>query len=189
MAKSVLQGTLSNTFQIGKRGLLIRFLSGVLGVRNATNTAFAEIQAADPTTDDALVTRRYHNANPSGTNKGTAILNFGAFPGTSDASVTITGQTAIVAGSIVNAWLRPAATSDHTADEHMIETLKVFAGNIVAGTGFTIYGFNTGQLNERLVLDFQRPSNGDGDGTYRNLNFGGIGTRIYGQWTIQWQWA
>lgn len=104
---------------------------------------------------------------------GTATLDFGAFPGASDASVAVTGQAAIVAGSLVEAWLRPVATADHSADEHMVETLKVVAGNISAGVGFTIYGFNTGQTNEPIEVN----------------EGGGRGTRIYGQWTVAWAWV
>jgi len=74
---------------------------------------------------------------------GTATLDFGVFPGGYDTSVAVTGQTGIAAGSLVEAWIRPVGTADHTADEHMLEPIKVIAGNIVAGTGFTIYGFNT----------------------------------------------
>jgi len=116
--------------------------------------------------------------------KGTDILDFGAFPGKSDASVNITGQTGIVSGSLVEAWIRPAATADHTADEHMVETLHVFAGNIVAGTGFTIYGINTSELeepppvrNEAFRDSMREPINDR------------KGTRIYGQWTVAWAWA
>lgn len=97
--------------------------------------------------------------------KGTALLDFGAFPGKSDASVEVTGQAGILSGSAVEAWLRPAATADHSIEEHMVETLNVIAGNIVASTGFTIYGFNTSQLSS-----------------------GGIGTRLYGKWTVAWVW-
>ncbi len=104
---------------------------------------------------------------------GTTTINFGTFPGASDASVVVTGQAAIVAGSLVEAWIRPEATADHTADEHMVETLKVIAGNIVAGTGFTIYGFNTNQINEPLF-------------PYRGI--GGIGTRLYGLFAVAWAW-
>lgn len=110
---------------------------------------------------------------------GTATLDFGAFPGKSDASVAVTGQGGIVAGSLVEAWLRPVATADHTADEHMVETLKVIAGNIVAGTGFTIYGFNTSQLNE----------NPPGERHVMYATGQGRGTRIYGQWTVAWAWV
>lgn len=98
---------------------------------------------------------------------GTTTLDFGAFPGKSDASVAVAGQAAIVAGSLVEAWVRPAATADHTLDEHLVETLNVVAGNIVAGTGFTIYGVNVNQLSE--------PD-------------GGKGTRIYGLWSVAWVW-
>jgi hypothetical protein len=100
-------------------------------------------------------------------NFGTTTIDFGAFPGSSDASVAITGQTGIVAGSIVRASLRLFATSDHTADEHRVETIKVYAGNIVAGTGFTIYATNTSEKNQ--------PD--------------GQGTRISGQWSVQWDWV
>ena len=71
---------------------------------------------------------------------GTTTLDFGAAPGKSDASVAVTGQSAIVAGSLVESWLRLVATATHTADEHWVEEMDVSAGNIVAGTGFTIYG-------------------------------------------------
>jgi hypothetical protein len=97
---------------------------------------------------------------------GTATLDFGAFPGTSDTSVAITGQALIVAGSLVEAWIRPVATADHSADEHMMETLKVIAGNIVAGTGFTIFALNTNQVT----------------------NPSGPSPEIYGQFTVAWAW-
>ena len=134
---------------------------------------------------------------------GTATLDFGAFPGKSDASLAITGQTAIVSGSIVEAWLRPADTADHTADEHMVETLKVFAASIVAGTGFTIYGFNTGQLyqrepeNEALTTSSATRPQGWGPGglgretpaAAEDPNKTNRGTLIYGQWSVAWAWV
>lgn len=102
--------------------------------------------------------------------KGTATLNFGAFPGASDASVVVTGQAAILAGSLVEAWIFPDATADHSADEHMIETFKVVVpkSSIVPGTGFTIYGFNTNQIVDPI---------------------NNMGTLIYGQWSIAWAWS
>lgn len=125
--------------------------------------------------------------------QGTATLDFGAFPGASDASVAVTGQASILAGSLVEAWLLPADTVDHLADEHMVETIRVVAGNVIAGTGFTIYGFNTSQLNEPL-----EPIKGAKDvtlaGTLNAPNFsqqqfaGGIGTRLYGKWNCAWVW-
>lgn len=109
---------------------------------------------------------------------GVATIDFGSFPGKSDASVDVTGQAAIVSGSLVEAWIRPVDTSDHSADEHMLETLKVFAGNIVAGVGFTIYAFNVDK----------NMSNPADDGT-RVRAYGGGDTLIYGQFTIAWAWV
>lgn len=106
--------------------------------------------------------------------QGTATLDFGVFPGKSDTSVEVTAQAAIVGGSLVEAWIRPVATADHSADEHMVETIKVFAGNISAGVGFTIYGFNTSEVNEM-------PLGASG-------NLAGKGTRIYGLFTVAWVW-
>lgn len=96
---------------------------------------------------------------------GTATIDFGAFPGATDTSLAITGQAAIVAGSLVEAWVRPVATADHSADEHWVEAPAVVAGNIVAGTGFTIYAHI-------------------GEDAARNQ-----GSRLYGQWTVAWAWV
>ena len=73
--------------------------------------------------------------------QGTATLNFGAFPGSQETKVVITGQTGILAGSLVSAWVLPAATADHSIDEHLVDPIRVVAGNVVAGSGFTIYGY------------------------------------------------
>jgi hypothetical protein len=98
--------------------------------------------------------------------RGTAVLNFGSFPGKSDTSVAVTGQSGIVSGSLVEAWIRPVDSVDHSADEHRVETVKVMAGDIVAGTGFTIFGMNSGQVSQ--------PN--------------GQGTRLYGQFNVSWVW-
>lgn len=98
--------------------------------------------------------------------QGLAVLDFGALPGKSDASVTVTGQTGILASSLVQAEIRPVDSIDHSADEHMLETMKVWAATIVAGTGFTIYGINMSQLASQ-----------------------GMGTRIHGRWNVFWVWS
>jgi hypothetical protein len=90
---------------------------------------------------------------------GTATIDFGAFPGATDTSLAITGQAAIVSGTLVEAWVRPVATATHSADEHWVENMQVTAGNIVAGTGFTIYARTRDK------------------------------TRRYGTWTIAWAWS
>jgi len=73
--------------------------------------------------------------------QGTVTIDFGAgAPNGNDTTklVAVTGQAGIVAGSLCEAWVRAEASADHNVDEHMVEDLKVTAGNIVAGTGFDI---------------------------------------------------
>ena len=77
---------------------------------------------------------------------GTALIDFGDAPvKQTQASIAVTGQASIVAGSKVEAYIMPKATADpngHSEDEHMIENLKltVPVSTIIAGTGFTIQG-------------------------------------------------
>lgn len=146
--------------------------------------------------------------------QGTTTINFGTFPGSYDTSVAVTGQAAIVAGSLVEAWLRPEATADHTADEHMLEPLKIMAGNIIAGTGFTIYAFNETPIFQQPdgVGENQSPSPVDAAGVGVAANYlgrvgGGRGVsplvdtncispldrarqvpRLYGLFTVAWVW-
>lgn len=114
--------------------------------------------------------------------QGTTTVNFGAFPGSSDASVVITGQSGIGSGSLTEAWIYPIATADHTADEHWVENIQATAGNTVPGTGFTIYARNTNNLNEPTfgLPGELRDSPIDG--------VGGLGTRLYGLFTVAWVW-
>jgi len=122
--------------------------------------------------------------------QGTTTVNFGAFPGTTDTSVTVTGQAGIVSGSLVEAWIRPEATADHTADEHFVEKLMVVAGNIVPGTGFTIYARNTNPeleqadvVNQRVKLPNVGPV-----GSARPMPDPSRVTQCYGLFTVAWVW-
>jgi len=108
--------------------------------------------------------------------QGTATLNFGAFPGQTDATVAVTGQTGITGTSLVEAWIFPTAATDHSADEHWVDGPQVVvAGNIVAGTGFTIYASVKPQTDARGTVDSRRGNNNDSP-------------RAYGQWTVAWVW-
>ena len=120
---------------------------------------------------------------------GQATLDFGAFPGASDASIAVTGQAGIVSGSMVEAWIFPATTADHSPDEHLVETLTVRAGNIVGGTGFTIYGYNTSQLAEPGEQQWASTRVAGPAGPLRPVFGGGQGTRIWGTWNIGWVWV
>lgn len=123
---------------------------------------------------------------------GTAVLQFGGYPGASDASVAVTGQAGIVAGSVVEAWLRLEATGDHSADEHWVESIEVYAGNIVAGTGFTIYGKNLNQVVPMLPARDLGINRTVGPGTGVNQvrqGFSNKAPRLYGEWNVQWRWS
>lgn len=89
--------------------------------------------------------------------KGTATLDFGATPSDS-ASVAVTGQAGILAGSAAEAFFMREATADNSAEEHeqASAVVRLVCGSVVAGTGFTIYanvtdGLATGQFNVRWV--------------------------------------
>jgi hypothetical protein len=98
--------------------------------------------------------------------QGSATLAFGAFPGASDASVDVTGLTGLVTTSLVEAWLVPKATADHSADEHLAEELAVFAYYVADGT-LRIFGRNNAP---------SYPQRGDN------------GFKIYGNWNVGWVW-
>jgi len=68
---------------------------------------------------------------------GTTTITFGSRE--TSATTTITGQATILSGSVVNAFLAPALTTDNQPDNHWFDSFVVTAGNIVPGTGFTIY--------------------------------------------------
>lgn len=86
---------------------------------------------------------------------GTAVLNFGAAPGTNTATVTVTGQTGLLSGSHIEAWLQAAAadaTAEHNAYEHALVPLTPRAMNVVAGTGFDIFATTEWRLTGTFTV-------------------------------------
>ena len=124
--------------------------------------------------------------------QGTTVVDFGAFPGAASASVTVTGQTGIGAGSLVEAWVWPVATADHTVGEHLVEQLRVLAHTVVPGVGFTIEAQCTATLAEGLTA-----SGPGAPGTSTTVDrsignsppaIGGLLPRLYGQFNIAFVW-
>jgi len=93
--------------------------------------------------------------------QGTTTIDFGAFPGLSDAAIILGGQAGIVAGSCAEAWIRPEDSVDHSADEHWVENIEITATAIIPGTGFVIRAINRTPIGN---------------------------TRLYGVWNINWVW-
>ena len=79
-------------------------------------------------------------------NHGTAVLDFGATPGTNVVTVAVTNQNNITATSHVRVWMQGDSTATHNAVEHMVAPLRLTAADFVAGTGFTIYAVTDWRL-------------------------------------------
>lgn len=122
--------------------------------------------------------------------KGTVEVDFGS--GGTHATVNVTGQTGILSGSLVEAWLMPIATADHSADEHIIaqHELRVVAGPPSAGIGFTIHALYQAP-NEPLTAPapstFRSVAGTVYGGTEPSL--GGRAKRVRGRFTIGWVWS
>ncbi len=75
-------------------------------------------------------------------NIGQTEIDFGAFPGSNEASVTITGQSSILTTSSVEAFIMADdSTTQHTASDHKYLTALVglSCSSPTAGSGFTIH--------------------------------------------------
>lgn len=120
---------------------------------------------------------------------GSTTIDFGVFPGSTHATVDIAGQTSILGTSLVEAWLMPKDTADHSADEHVVSGIKIIAGPPSAGVGFTIHG---------VCMEPNEPLETPGVSTFRpaattvfgnaDRSVGGIAARLWGLWTVGWVW-
>jgi hypothetical protein len=83
------------------------------------------------------------------TGQGTATLDFGAAPGSNEASVVVGSQATISATSKVEVYVMgDDTTADHTAVDHRYFAGQVglTAGTPSAGVGFTIYAYGPNKL-------------------------------------------
>lgn len=88
---------------------------------------------------------------------GTATIDFGASPGSNEASVAVTGQTAISATSKAEVFVMGDDTATaHTASDHryLPQLASFTAGTPSAGVGFTIYGRSIHKLQGQFALRF-----------------------------------
>ena len=91
---------------------------------------------------------------------GAVTLDFGtAAQMSTEATVTVTGQSGISALSNIKAWIQGTwSTDDHTADEHIMarSLIDVTVGNIVDNIGFTIYGLvRDGTMAGSFVVNWE----------------------------------
>lgn len=123
---------------------------------------------------------------------GTSIIDFGS-QGSNHTTLAVTGQAAIVSGSLVFCWVKPEATLDHSADEHIAEDIIVYASDIIAATGFTLHAKSgQGVISAPAVQRLARFSGtgqdfGPGQAARNNLPTPGAKTPLlFGRWSIGW---
>lgn len=88
---------------------------------------------------------------------GTVTLDFGNYPGSNEASVTVEGQTTITATSNVILSVKSDSTSlDHTANDHSYFTtfVQLLSSTPTSGTGFTISARSHQKLTGRWTLNW-----------------------------------
>ncbi len=86
--------------------------------------------------------------------QGTAVIDFGAFPGSNEASVFVSDGT-ISGDSKAEAYVMgDDTTSDHTARDHRYFAVLagLTCGTPSAGNGFTIYARSTEKLQGTFAL-------------------------------------
>lgn len=95
------------------------------------------------------------------TGQGTATIDFGAAPGSYEATVAVTGEASIGAGSKAEAFVMAddstPGVDGHTAVDHRwLQALGVAftCGTPTAGVGFTIYGKSIYALEGTWALRF-----------------------------------
>lgn len=88
---------------------------------------------------------------------GSAVIDFGVHPGANEASVSVTGQTAITDISHAEAWLMAEPSDNHTANDAAYGALFMALSCSIptAGVGFIINARSAeklqGKFNVRWV--------------------------------------
>lgn len=131
--------------------------------------------------------------------RGVASVDFGAWPGATDATLVVTGQAGILISSVVDARIAAIATADHSVDEHILAAslIDAIATDIVAGVGFTLRVIARHQMPEPLTPPGNNRILQTGAGAAANSfaqgvegSIGGIDTsRWYGLTSIAWTWG
>jgi hypothetical protein len=88
-------------------------------------------------------------------NVGSTTINFGAFPGSNEASVAVTDAN-ILASSITDAWITAQSSSNHTVNDHAYAAalIGISTGAPFAGVGFTIYARSDVKLSGVFNLNW-----------------------------------
>jgi hypothetical protein len=87
---------------------------------------------------------------------GTATIDFGALPGSNEASVVVTGIPSIGGAAKAEAFFMRSTSASHTAGDHSYAALfaGLTCGDVVAATGFTIYARAEEKLTGQFTLNY-----------------------------------
>lgn len=90
--------------------------------------------------------------------KGTAIIDFGNWPGQHEAEVSVTGQGAITTDSSIFVTVNSDNTSsDHTAQDHtwFLQLASLSVNSISAGVGFNIKAVSLHKMQGTFTVNWQ----------------------------------
>lgn len=115
--------------------------------------------------------------------QGTGTIDFGALPGKCEASVDVVAAGVVVT-SLVEAWICPVATADHSVDEHVFEQLRI-TGAYLSDGNIRIRAFYLGRvLVPATSTIINHPTAGESMFTDPNPNE----PNPYGLFTVAWVW-
>jgi hypothetical protein len=91
-----------------------------------------------------------------GVRRGTVTLNFGAWPGTNEASYVFTGQTEWAADSVMFCDIAAVATANHTANDAAVaaQLIGLSVGTSVAGVGPTVFARSIEKLEGQFTVNY-----------------------------------
>lgn len=112
---------------------------------------------------------------------GVTTLQFGAFPGAPQASVTVSAIDAADPNAEIDAWIIPIATTDHSADEHVYDPPRL--GCAIVGTSIVITGFPSGR---DLYVPASTPF---GNTANSQMPVGNTQCMPYGAWSVAWAFS
>jgi hypothetical protein len=90
------------------------------------------------------------------TGTGTATIDFGAHPGSNEASVVVSGIGTIGGSARAEAFLMRSTSADHTANDHAYAAalMGLTCGDVTAATGFTIYARSVEKLTGQFTVQY-----------------------------------
>ena len=117
--------------------------------------------------------------------QGTAVLDFGAFPGSASTFVNV-AAAGVISTSAVEAWIRPVASADHTDADHIAAPMRV-VGMYLSDNNIQIWGINANDVIPPLE---PLPKRGTRGGSLQSPRLLGRqnAPMFVGQFNVWWVW-